>query len=238
MATNSRLAASRRPRSPWWSSANSPSAPSSPKTTSKSSPPSARTDCPHAQPYKGTWFRDVNDIQKSMRPAPPDGGEEANEIVARAKTGTAAIESIKAETQRMGPPPLYDLTDLQRHANRLFGFSAQKTLDTRAGPLRKAQAHQLSAHRQPPPFAGRRGHPAAHRASHRGPYRRAARARHRRAPAGPPLRRRRQSHATTTPSSPPPRRPATRPVAGRSTRSTTSSAAACSAPGTTITSGR
>ena len=25
---------------------------------------------------------------------------------------------------------LYDLTELQRHANRLFGFSAQKTLDT------------------------------------------------------------------------------------------------------------
>jgi DNA topoisomerase IA len=25
--------------------------------------------------------------------------------------------------------PLYDLTELQRHANRLFGFSAQQTLD-------------------------------------------------------------------------------------------------------------
>ena len=29
----------------------------------------------------------------------------------------------------MAPPLLYDLTDLQRHANRLYGFSAQKTLD-------------------------------------------------------------------------------------------------------------
>ena len=47
----------------------------------------------------------------------------------RARTGSAAVESIKAETQRMGPPPLYDLTELQRHANRLYGFSAQKTLD-------------------------------------------------------------------------------------------------------------
>ena len=28
----------------------------------------------------------------------------------------------------MPPPLLYDLTELQRHANRLFGFSAQKTL--------------------------------------------------------------------------------------------------------------
>ena len=37
---------------------------------------------------------------------------------------------MKAETQRMPPPALYDLTELQRHANRLFGFSAQHTLDT------------------------------------------------------------------------------------------------------------
>ena len=43
--------------------------------------------------------------------------------------GEAAIESIEAQTQRMPPPLLYDLTELQRHANRLFGFSAQKTLD-------------------------------------------------------------------------------------------------------------
>jgi DNA topoisomerase-3 len=27
------------------------------------------------------------------------------------------------------PPVLYDLAELQRHANRLFAFSAQKTLD-------------------------------------------------------------------------------------------------------------
>ena len=29
----------------------------------------------------------------------------------------------------MAPPLFYDLTELQRHANRLYGFSAQKTLD-------------------------------------------------------------------------------------------------------------
>ena len=59
----------------------------------------------------------------------PADGEEAKRIVARARTGQAAIESIEAQTQRMPPPALYDLTELQRHANRLFGFSAQKTLD-------------------------------------------------------------------------------------------------------------
>jgi DNA topoisomerase-3 len=30
----------------------------------------------------------------------------------------------------MQPLLLYDLTELQRHANRLYGFSAQETLDT------------------------------------------------------------------------------------------------------------
>src|SRR5207302_424432 len=83
--------------------------------------------------YDGTWLRerapgaDKESQQQAMR-LPPDG-EEAARIVARAKSGQAAIESIEAETQRMPPPPLYDLTELQRHANRLFGFSAQKTLD-------------------------------------------------------------------------------------------------------------
>ena len=83
---------------------------------------------PESESYQGTWVRDAADIQKSARHAAH--GEEAAQIVARAKTGAAGIESIKAETQRMPPPALYDLTELQRHANRLFGFSAQHTLDT------------------------------------------------------------------------------------------------------------
>ena len=56
-------------------------------------------------------------------------GQEADQIMARARTGHAAIESLTSETVRTPPPLLYDLTDLQRHANRLYGFSAQKTLD-------------------------------------------------------------------------------------------------------------
>jgi DNA topoisomerase-3 len=59
----------------------------------------------------------------------PADGQEANRIVGRARTGKAAIESINAQTQRLAPPLLYVLTELQRHANRLYGFSARKTLD-------------------------------------------------------------------------------------------------------------
>jgi len=86
------------------------------------------TGAPKDSTYQGTWFRDPESPQQSMRL--PNDGEEAGRIVQRARTGQAAIESISAQTQRMPPPALYDLTELQRHANRLFGFSAQKTLDT------------------------------------------------------------------------------------------------------------
>ena len=84
--------------------------------------------------YQGTWFRARSEnaaakesLSEAMRL--PADGEEANRIVKRARTGQAFIESIESQTQRMAPPLLYDLTELQRHANRLFGFSAQKTLD-------------------------------------------------------------------------------------------------------------
>ena len=84
--------------------------------------------------YEGTWFRpkaatgnDKEAQAKSTRL--PADGEEAEKIMHRARAGDAAIESIASETQRMQPPLLYDLTELQRHANRLYGFSAQQTLD-------------------------------------------------------------------------------------------------------------
>ena len=86
------------------------------------------TGAPKDHIYQGTWFHDLESPQQTMRL--PADGEEAGRIVQRARTGQAAIESIEAQTQRMPPPALYDLTELQRHANRLFGFSAQKTLDT------------------------------------------------------------------------------------------------------------
>jgi DNA topoisomerase III len=70
----------------------------------------------------------------------------------------------------MGPPLLYDLTELQRHANRLFGFSAQKTLDTAQALYER---HKLISY---PRTDSRHlsqdvADAAADRAGHRGPYR-------------------------------------------------------------------
>ncbi len=75
--------------------------------------------------YQGTWFTESKGERQTRLPA---DGELAASILERARAGQASIESIQAETQRMPPPLLYDLTELQRHANRLFGFSAEKTL--------------------------------------------------------------------------------------------------------------
>ena len=131
--------ASRRPRWPWWSSVNLPYAASCPKITWKSWPIFAQvagspTGGAQQNIYQGTWFRaragegaDKESLQKAMRL--PTDGKEANRIIERAHAGRASIESIQSETQRMAPPLFYDLTELQRHANRLYGFSAQKTLD-------------------------------------------------------------------------------------------------------------
>ena len=81
--------------------------------------------------YVGTWFKAPlikgDTMQQAMRL--PAATDEAKEIVARAKKGEARIASIEAEAKKMAPPGLYDLTELQRHANRLYGYSAQKTLD-------------------------------------------------------------------------------------------------------------
>jgi DNA topoisomerase III len=83
--------------------------------------------------YRGTWFKGNDPTPEAKRlkadkAHPGKEFEEAARIVQRARTGRAEVESVRSETKRMGPPLLYDLTELQRHANRLFGFSAQKTL--------------------------------------------------------------------------------------------------------------
>jgi DNA topoisomerase-3 len=81
--------------------------------------------------FEGTWFRGEKPEPEAKR-LPPDG-EEAGAIVDRVRGGRARIESLRSETKRLPPPLLYDLTELQRHANRLYGFSAEKTLSLAQG---------------------------------------------------------------------------------------------------------
>ena len=82
--------------------------------------------------YAGLWFRVSEDHSTRDDPKPSrldPNSEEAQAILERARLGKAQISSLDSQTQRALPPQLYDLTELQRHANRLYGFSAQKTLE-------------------------------------------------------------------------------------------------------------
>lgn len=54
---------------------------------------------------------------------------EAEEISAACQNGRAVVASVNKETKTANPPKLYDLTTLQREANRLYGYTAQQTLD-------------------------------------------------------------------------------------------------------------
>ena len=54
---------------------------------------------------------------------------EANTVKATCAGAQAVCASVTREKKTEQPPKLYDLTTLQREANRLFGFTAKQTLD-------------------------------------------------------------------------------------------------------------
>ena len=54
---------------------------------------------------------------------------EADRIAGACENGQALVTSVVKEEKWVAPPKLYDLTTLQRDANRLFGFTAKQTLE-------------------------------------------------------------------------------------------------------------
>ncbi len=58
-----------------------------------------------------------------------DNANEAADL--KSKTDGASVKVVSAEktTKKINPPKLYDLTTLQREANRIYGYTAQQTLD-------------------------------------------------------------------------------------------------------------
>lgn len=70
--------------------------------------------------YKGKWFNEKEDKifdEKFL-----------NKILNKISNKDGIVESIDFKKNKILPPLLYDLTELQREANRLYGFTAQKTL--------------------------------------------------------------------------------------------------------------
>jgi DNA topoisomerase III len=71
-------------------------------------------------PFDGLWFEgDETRIKDGAR---------ADGIVERVSGKDGTVESVERKEQSERAPLLYDLTSLQRDANRRFGFSARRTL--------------------------------------------------------------------------------------------------------------
>jgi len=70
--------------------------------------------------YEGLWFEGDETRLKE--------GKRAEAIAAKVSGADGVVESVERKEQSERAPLLYDLTSLQRDANRRFGFSARRTL--------------------------------------------------------------------------------------------------------------
>jgi DNA topoisomerase III len=70
--------------------------------------------------YEGLWFEGEETRLKE--------GKRAEEIADKVSGADGVVESVERKEQSERAPLLYDLTSLQRDANRRFGFSARRTL--------------------------------------------------------------------------------------------------------------
>jgi DNA topoisomerase III len=75
--------------------------------------------------WEGSWFKKT-----------PEGYEtrfwtekEAEAVAGKIKDKTGKVLSVSKQKKKQPPPLLHSLTELQKDANKRFGFSAQKTLD-------------------------------------------------------------------------------------------------------------
>lgn len=73
--------------------------------------------------FKASYYTDEKTIRIQDE-------EKANSLYSSLKGKTGTVTSVKKLTKTDKPPLAYDLTELQRDANMILGFSAKQTLDT------------------------------------------------------------------------------------------------------------
>ena len=75
--------------------------------------------------YRGVYFSDRLDPDTHLKTK-----QEADEIAGAVKGKTGTVTEAETARKKDLPPQLYDLTSLQRDANKMLGFTADKTLKT------------------------------------------------------------------------------------------------------------
>lgn len=78
--------------------------------------------CSAAGVYQGRWFRDKENRVWSW--------DDAQAIRDKVQGRLGIVASVQEKQRREPPPLLWDLTSLQREANRRWGFSAARTLNS------------------------------------------------------------------------------------------------------------
>ena len=85
--------------------------------------------------YKGVYFSDKLEPDTHLKQK-----ADAEKIAAEIKDQTGTVKQAETVRKYELPPQLYDLTSLQRDANRMLGFTADKTLKTAQSLYEKHKA--------------------------------------------------------------------------------------------------
>ena len=89
-----------------------------------------------AEAYQGTWFdpaRKGPETDARLAQRLPADGRLAEAIAARCRGQSGEVLSSTGSDKSQPPPLLFDLTELQRAANRLWGLTAKRTLEVAQG---------------------------------------------------------------------------------------------------------
>ncbi len=84
--------------------------------------------------YKGTWFRKIPVVLEGGKASTRDDDRldretDARELVEKLRGQPGLVTSVSARDDKKKPELLYDLTALQKEANKRFGMTAEHTLE-------------------------------------------------------------------------------------------------------------
>jgi DNA topoisomerase III len=80
-------------------------------------------DVTYAEGFKGTWYKDNTSETKI------DTRQQADQIAEKVKNQQGMVIEVEKADSSQKPPFLYDLTELQRDGNRLYGYTANQVLE-------------------------------------------------------------------------------------------------------------
>ena len=81
--------------------------------------------------YKGMWFQEIEDLDDKTKKKTITSFEDKGKAQALIDSlgKTAKVTSVEQENVRQNAPALHSLSELQKDANKAYGFTASQTLD-------------------------------------------------------------------------------------------------------------